>query len=220
MKKTNIRFVVRAVAISMFITMFTGCASVFNVQVLYEAPQPGFDGKEYVMRLEKEQDPVFGVKDEFPLRGFDTSKVRVKEMMKAMYSQTFKVGYHEPISSPKPIFTSKEINALAPKIAQAFTKLRTGEHLTVRTRAFKRNENGELPWKKSQYVTSVAIKLIPANYLGLGGQTRLVWYFYKVQGYGFEPRKMKGEEFPAVFSKEGDKDSDNSRVSFPIFPIK
>ena len=84
------RFVAQAVVMSMFVAALAGCASVFKLQVLYEAPQPGATDSRYVMRLEKEQNPITGAKEEFPARKYDISEARVREMMAAMYRRFFK----------------------------------------------------------------------------------------------------------------------------------
>jgi len=60
------------------------------LQVLYEAPQPGATDERYVMRLEKEQNPITGAKDEFPAREYSISEARVREMMAAIYRRFFK----------------------------------------------------------------------------------------------------------------------------------
>ena len=89
---TRIRFgqVSRAVVISLALATFAGCASLFNLQVLYEAPQPGSTDGKYVMRLEKEQDPISGTTEEFPARPYNISEERVREMMDVMYRRFFK----------------------------------------------------------------------------------------------------------------------------------
>jgi len=88
--KTNMGVVARAIAMSMFVAAFAGCASVFRLQVLYEAPQPDATDSRYVMRLEKEQNPITGAKEEFPARKYNISEARVREMMAAMYRRFFK----------------------------------------------------------------------------------------------------------------------------------
>ena len=90
MTKTNMGLVARAVVMSMSVAAFAGCASVFKLQVLYEAPQPGATDSRYVMRLEKEQNPITGAKEEFPVRRYNISEARVREMMAAMYRRFFK----------------------------------------------------------------------------------------------------------------------------------
>jgi len=81
----------RAVGLSVSAAALAGCASVFNLQVLYEAPQPGSAAdSRYVMRLEKEQNPVMGVKEEFPAPKYGISEARVREMMSAMHRRFFK----------------------------------------------------------------------------------------------------------------------------------
>lgn len=80
----------RVVAITISVAALAGCASVFKLQVLYEAPQPGATDNRYVMRLEKEQNPITGAKEEFPVRQYDISEARVREMMAAMYYRFFK----------------------------------------------------------------------------------------------------------------------------------
>ncbi len=90
MTKTNMGLVARAVAMSMSVAAFAGCAWVFKLQVLYEAPQPGATDSRYVMRLEKEQNPITGAKEEFPARRYDISEARVREMMAGMYRRFFK----------------------------------------------------------------------------------------------------------------------------------
>jgi hypothetical protein len=82
--------VAQALAVSLVIAALTGCASIFNVQVLYEAPQPGATDSRYVLRLEKEQNPITGTKEEFPARPYDISEPKVRMMMKAMYRRFFK----------------------------------------------------------------------------------------------------------------------------------
>jgi len=90
MTKIDMGLVARAVAMSVSVAAFAGCASVFKLQVLYEAPQPGATDSRYVMRLEKEQNPITGAKEEFPARRYDISEARVREMMAAMYRRFFK----------------------------------------------------------------------------------------------------------------------------------
>jgi len=90
MTKIDMGLVARAVAMSVSVAAFAGCASVFKLQVLYEAPQPGATDSRYVMRLEKEQNPITGVKEEFPARRYDISEARVRGMMAAMYRRFFK----------------------------------------------------------------------------------------------------------------------------------
>jgi len=90
MIKTNMGWVARVVAMSMTMAAFAGCASVFKLEVLYEAPQPDANDNRYVMRLEKEQNPITGVKEEFPARRYDISETQVREMMAAMYRHFFK----------------------------------------------------------------------------------------------------------------------------------
>ena len=51
MTKINMGLAAQAVAVSMIIAVFAGCASVFKLQVLYEAPPPGAADSTYVMRL-------------------------------------------------------------------------------------------------------------------------------------------------------------------------
>ncbi len=84
------KLLARVAAISLSIMAFAGCASIFNLQVLYEAPQPGAIDNRYVMRLEKEQNPVTGAKEEFPARRYAISETRVRKMMAAMYRRFFK----------------------------------------------------------------------------------------------------------------------------------
>ena len=88
--EADIGLVARAVAVSISVATFAGCASIFKLQVLYEAPQPGAADSRYVMRLEKEQDPITGAKDAFPARRYDISEARVRAMMAAMYRRFFK----------------------------------------------------------------------------------------------------------------------------------
>jgi len=90
MTKIDMGLVARAVAMSVSVAAFAGCASVFKLQVLYEAPQPGATDSRYVMRLEKEQNPITGAKEEFPARRYDISEARVRGMMAAMYRRFFK----------------------------------------------------------------------------------------------------------------------------------
>lgn len=90
MTKASVGFAARAVAMSIAAAAFVGCTSVFKLQVLYEAPQPSATDSRYVMRLEKEQNPITGAKDAFPAREHDISEARVREMMAAMYRRFFK----------------------------------------------------------------------------------------------------------------------------------
>ena len=90
MTQTEMGFAARAVVTVLSVAAFTGCASVFKLQVLYEAPQPGATDDRYVMRIEKEQNPITGAKDEFPARKYNISEARVREMMAAMYRRFFK----------------------------------------------------------------------------------------------------------------------------------
>ena len=88
--KTNIGLVAQAVSVSLVIAALAGCASIFKVQVLYEAPQPGATDSRYVIRLEKAQNPITGMKEEFPARPYDISEPKVRMMMAAMYRRFFK----------------------------------------------------------------------------------------------------------------------------------
>ncbi len=90
MTKTNRAVVTQVVVVSLVIAALAGCASMFKVQVLYEVPQPGTTDSRYVMRLEKEQNPITGTKEEFPARPYDISEPKVREMMAAMYRRFFK----------------------------------------------------------------------------------------------------------------------------------
>jgi hypothetical protein len=266
----------RAVAMSMSVAVLAGCASVFKMQVLYEAPQPGATDSRCVMRLEKEQNPILGTKEEFPARRYNISETRVREMMTAMYRRFFKDpatfvppnetfgddtahavmdsgidsligakenpgkdprtyrpklredGHPASMSQPKPVFTPKEIDALAPEIVRAFAELRKGEHLTLRTRAFDSQGRGGPKWNESQDATSVAIRFRPAGkFLGVAHGAAISWDFYTVHGLEFRGKggqihtysthdDVVSEEydFLAVFPRK-ESDTDYWSVVFP-----
>ena len=84
------RSVLAAWTVSVLAAVLAGCASVFRLQVLYETPQPGATDSRYVMRLEKEQNPITGAKEAFPARPYNISEAQVREMMTAMYRRFFK----------------------------------------------------------------------------------------------------------------------------------
>ena len=80
----------RIIAMLISLAILTGCAPIFNIQVLYEAHEPNSSDSRYVMRLEKEQYPVTGTKEEFPARSYNISEAQVREMMAKMYRRFFK----------------------------------------------------------------------------------------------------------------------------------
>ncbi len=138
-------------------------------------------------------------------------------------------GHPASMSKRTPVFTPKEINALAPEIVGAFAELRKGEHLTLRTRAFDSQGHGGSKWNESKHVTSVAIRFRPAGkFLGIAHGATISWYFHNVHGLDFRGRGgkvytystrenvvRKEFDFLAVFPrKEGD--TDYWSVVFPV----
>ena len=65
--------------------------------MLYEELQLGAADSRYVMRLEKEQNPITGTKEEFSAWSYNISETWVRGMMAAMYRRFFKdPGTFEP----------------------------------------------------------------------------------------------------------------------------
>ena len=277
--------VARLVVMLISLSTLTGCASVFNVQVLYEAPQPGTDDdSHYVMRLEKEQNPLTGAGEEFPARNYNITEARVRKMMEMMYRRFFmdpatfvppvvppdttfvgaivgaavesslnsllggkeekkkkkkrpssyrpklsENGHSASMSKPKAIFKPDEIDALAPELVRAFSELRKGEHLTLRTRALDSQGKGGAKWNESKDVTSVAIRFSPpGKFLGVEHGAEISWDFYKVKGLDFSGKAntkytyttrdkgfLEEYDFLAIFPRE-EGNTDYWRVKFSI----
>lgn len=269
--------IARLIVMLISLSTLTGCASVFNVQVLYEAQQPGTDDSHYVMRLEKEQNPLTGAGEEFSARNYNISEARVREMMQMMYRRFFKDpatfvppdttlggamvgavvesslnslldgrenkkkkpssyrpklnenGHPASMSEPKTIFKPDEIKALVPEVVRAFSELRKGEHLTLRTRALDSQGKGGAKWNESKDVTSVAIRFSPpGEFLGVEHGAEISWDFYKVNGLDFSGKANKKYtytsrdkgfpeeyDFLAIFPRE-EGNTDYWRVKFSI----